>query len=66
MVRPNQEAIDTFISITGAPEAVAISMLELKAGNHERRDQASIELQLCNVFEAKALELSDFEKRQVN
>ncbi|KAG4131122.1 hypothetical protein ERO13_D09G187200v2 [Gossypium hirsutum] len=33
MVRPNQEAIDTFISITGAPEAVAISMLEEHAGN---------------------------------
>ncbi|XP_017611651.1 plant UBX domain-containing protein 8 [Gossypium arboreum] len=33
MVRPNQEAVDTFISITGAPEAVAISMLEEHAGN---------------------------------
>ncbi|KAA3467277.1 metal-nicotianamine transporter YSL3-like isoform X2 [Gossypium australe] len=33
MVRPNQEAIDTFISITGAPEAVAISMLEEHAGD---------------------------------
>lgn len=32
MVRPNQEAIDTFIGITGAAEAVAISMLEVVFG----------------------------------
>ena len=29
MARPNQEAIETFISITGAPEAVAIEKLEV-------------------------------------
>ncbi|KAK1556668.1 hypothetical protein Q3G72_009810 [Acer saccharum] len=28
MVRPNQEAIDTFISITGANESVALQKLE--------------------------------------
>lgn len=29
MVRPNQEAIDTFISITGATESVAVQKLEV-------------------------------------
>ncbi|GMI71708.1 hypothetical protein like AT4G11740 [Hibiscus trionum] len=33
MARPNQEAIETFITITGAPEAVAISKLEEYAGD---------------------------------
>ncbi|KAM7494204.1 hypothetical protein LguiB_028813 [Lonicera macranthoides] len=33
MARPNQEAIDTFISITGASESVAIQKLEEHAGN---------------------------------
>jgi hypothetical protein len=30
MARPSQEAIDTFISITGADEAVAARKLEVK------------------------------------
>lgn len=29
MVRPNQEAIDTFISITGVSESVAVQKLEV-------------------------------------
>uniref|UniRef100_A0A453LDE7 Uncharacterized protein n=1 Tax=Aegilops tauschii subsp. strangulata TaxID=200361 RepID=A0A453LDE7_AEGTS len=33
MARPQQEAIDTFISITGADEAVAIRKLEEHAGD---------------------------------
>ncbi|XWS49888.1 hypothetical protein CRYUN_Cryun12cG0041700 [Craigia yunnanensis] len=33
MARPNQEAIETFISITGAPEDVAIKKLEEHGGN---------------------------------
>ncbi|OMO79429.1 hypothetical protein CCACVL1_13680 [Corchorus capsularis] len=33
MARPNQEAIETFISITGAPEAVAIEKLEEHGGD---------------------------------
>ncbi|GMI96220.1 hypothetical protein like AT4G11740 [Hibiscus trionum] len=33
MARPNQEAVQTFISITGASEAVAISKLEEHAGD---------------------------------
>ncbi|XVF52827.1 hypothetical protein PTKIN_Ptkin05aG0050000 [Pterospermum kingtungense] len=33
MARPNQEAIETFISITGAPEAVVIEKLEEHGGD---------------------------------
>ncbi|CAI0414289.1 unnamed protein product [Linum tenue] len=33
MARPNQEAIDTFISITGATESVAVQKLEEHAGD---------------------------------
>lgn len=33
MVRPNQEAIDTFISITGATESVAVQKLEEHSGD---------------------------------
>ena len=33
MARPNQEAIETFISITGAPEAVTVEKLEVVFGN---------------------------------
>ncbi|XVF10666.1 hypothetical protein REPUB_Repub07fG0202100 [Reevesia pubescens] len=33
MARPNQEAIETYISITGAPEAVAIEKLEEHGGD---------------------------------
>ena len=31
MARPPQDAIDTFISITGAPEAIAVQKLEVRA-----------------------------------
>ncbi|TKY55343.1 Plant UBX domain-containing protein 8 [Spatholobus suberectus] len=33
MARPNQEAVDTFISITGLPEAIALQKLEEHGGN---------------------------------
>ncbi|KAJ0047636.1 hypothetical protein Pint_16057 [Pistacia integerrima] len=33
MVRPNQEAIDTFISITGVTESVALQKLEEHGGD---------------------------------
>ncbi|KAJ1398093.1 UBX domain [Sesbania bispinosa] len=33
MARPNQEAIETFISITGLPEAIALQKLEEHGGN---------------------------------
>jgi len=29
MARPNQEAVETFVSITGLPEAVALQKLEV-------------------------------------
>ncbi|ESW27552.1 hypothetical protein PHAVU_003G212000 [Phaseolus vulgaris] len=33
MARPNQEAVETFVSITGLPEAVALQKLEEHGGN---------------------------------
>ncbi|RDX72068.1 Plant UBX domain-containing protein 8, partial [Mucuna pruriens] len=33
MARPNQEAVETFISITGLPEAIALEKLEEHGGN---------------------------------
>ncbi|KAK0579725.1 hypothetical protein LWI29_030550 [Acer saccharum] len=45
MVRPNQEAIDTFISITGANESVALQKLE------GARKTAENAIHVCRVDE---------------
>ncbi|KAK1561823.1 hypothetical protein Q3G72_021095 [Acer saccharum] len=45
MVRPNQEAVDTFISITGANESVALQKLE------GARKAAENAIHVCRVDE---------------
>ncbi|KAA3453106.1 Metal-nicotianamine transporter YSL3-like protein [Gossypium australe] len=72
MVRPNQEAIDTFISITGAPEAVAISMLEsneLALKNEQERRNLMVDWTLergkaksCKCFEYRVVFFSWLQK----